>query len=182
MPKPFEPIAFHATLHRPAEPADADWFFLSLPMEASARLPSRGLASVDGRFAGVPFAATLQPDGQGGHWLRVERALRDAAGVDVGDRVALEIAPASREPEPRVPSDLADALAVATAARVQWSKLTPVARRDFIQWLETAKKAETRTRRIATACDMLAAGKRRICCFDRSGVYGKGMSAPTPAD
>ena len=59
--------------------------------------------------------------------------------------------------------------------------LTPAARREFIQWLGTAKQAETRERRIGNACDMLAAGKRRICCFDRSGIYGKGMAAPQAA-
>ena len=32
--------------------------------------------------------------------------------------------------------------------------------------------------RIESACDMLGSGKRRVCCFDRSGVYGKNLSAP----
>ena len=37
--------------------------------------------------------------------------------------------------------------------------------------------------RIATACDMLASGKRRACCFDRSGMYSKGnMGAPLAAE
>ena len=35
-----------------------------------------------------------------------------------------------------------------------------------------------RVKRIETACDMLAKGKRRPCCFDRSGMYGKSMGCP----
>jgi uncharacterized protein YdeI (YjbR/CyaY-like superfamily) len=48
---------------------------------------------------------------------------------------------------------------------VQWSDLTPIARRDFISWIDSAKQAETRVRRIERACDMLVAGKRRPCCY-----------------
>lgn len=65
-------------------------------------------------------------------------------------------------------------------ARATWCFAS--ARRDFIQWLKTAKQAETRTRRIRNACEMLAAGKRRIYCFDRSGVYSRGaIGAPEAA-
>lgn len=174
-------IRFKAELLRPAAPKNAAWRFLLLPAAASARLPSRGMVSVEGTLDGQAFKATLEPDGNGSHWLKVPYALREAAGVDAGDRVALAIAPAAQEPEPRVPADLRQALAAAPAAKAQWAAITPVARRDFIQWLGTAKQAETRARRIRAACDMLAAGKRRICCFDRSGLYGKGMGAPETA-
>jgi len=40
-------------------------------------------------------------------------------------------------------------------------------------WITSAKQAEKRKRRIENACSMLAAGKRRVCCFDRSGIYNK---------
>ena len=174
-------IRCKARLLRPASPRNAAWRFLLLPAAASAKLPSRGMVSVEGTLAGRAFKATLEPDGQGGHWLKVPRALREAAGVDAGDSVALAIVPAAKEPEPRVPADLRQALAASPVAKAQWAAITPVARRDFIQWLATAKQAETRARRIRNACDMLAAGKRRICCFDRSGLYGKGMGAPEAA-
>lgn len=175
-------IRFKAKLLRPATPKTASWTFLVLPAAASAKLPARGMTSVDGVFEGHPFSATLEPDGQGSHWLKVPRALREAAGAGIGDTVALEVTPASEEPEPKVPADLRKALAAAPEARAQWSGLTPVARRDWIAWITSAKKAETRARRVDNACDMLASGKRRICCFDRSGIYGKGFSAPAPAE
>jgi uncharacterized protein YdeI (YjbR/CyaY-like superfamily) len=73
--------------------------------------------------------------------------------------------PAKSDSEPKVPPDLRKVLAAAAKARTQWTSLTPIARRDFISWIESAKQAETRTRRIKRACSMLAAGKRRPCCF-----------------
>lgn len=170
-------------LLRPTTPKNASWRFLRLPHAASAGLPTRGMVSVDGTFDGHPFAATLEPDGEGGHWLKVPRALWEAAGVEAGATVALVLAPAAKEPEPRVPPDLHKALADEPEAQAQWKAITPVARRDFIHWLGTAKQAETRARRIRNACDMLAAGKRRICCFDRSGQYSRGdIGAPEAAE
>ena len=176
-------IRFKAKLLRPAASAKADsWTFLILPKDASAKLPSRGMTAIEGTFNGFFFQSTLEPDGQKSHWLRVDRKLSEAAGADAGDVVTLEIAPAAEEPEPTVPADLRKALAAAAPkARALWSDVTPIARRDWIHWITSAKQPETRTRRIKNACSMLAAGKRRPCCFDRSGFYSKSLSAPKAA-
>ena len=163
------------------EKSDA-WTFLILPKDASAKLPSRGMTAIEGTINDCPFQAVLEPDGQKSHWLRVDRKLSKAAGADAGDVVALEIAPASKDAEPEVPADLRKALATAAPkARALWSDITPNARRDWIHWITSAKQTETRVRRIKNACSMLAAGKRRVCCFDRSGFYSKSMSAPKVA-
>jgi hypothetical protein len=158
------------------------WTFLLVPKNASAKLPSRGMTAIEGTLNGVAFQATLEPDGQKSHWLKVDRKLSEAARADAGDVVTLEIAPAAEEPEPELPADLRKALATAAPkARKLWSDITPVARRDWIQWITSAKQEETRVRRIKNACSMLATGKRRPCCFDRSGFYDKSLSAPKAA-
>ena len=174
-------VRFKAVLHRPAQPKTATWAFLILPEAASAKLPTRSQVTVEGTFASAPFQATLEPDGQGSHWLKVDKALIEAAGVQPGDTVTLEVAPLAKEPEPKVPPDLRDALAAHPAAKTTWDDITPVARRDWIQWTTSGKKAETRVKRIATACDQLASGKRRACCFDRSGMYSRGNLGPPAA-
>jgi hypothetical protein len=176
-------IHFKAKLFRPAESEKAgSWTFLVLPKNASAKLPSRGMTPIEGTINGFAFQATLEPDGQKSHWLKVDRKLCEAAGADAGDIVTLEIAPAGKETEPEMPPDLKKALAAAAPkARTLWSDITPNARRDWIHWITSAKQPETRTRRIKNACSMLAAGKRRVCCFDRSGFYSKSMSAPKAA-
>ena len=69
------------------------------------------------------------------------------------------------EPETRVPMDLRKALAAAPLAKAVWEDITPIARRDWIHWIITAKQIETRRLRIKNACEMLASGKRRVCCF-----------------
>lgn len=164
------------------EKNDDSWTFLLVPKNASAKLPSRGIMPIEGTINGRPFQAVLEPDGQKSHWLKVNRQLREAVGADVGDIVRLEIATASPELEPEVPADLRKALTTAgPKARALWSGITANARRDWIHWITSAKQEETRARRIKNACSMLAGGKRRVCCFDRSGFYSKSMSAPKAA-
>jgi hypothetical protein len=176
-------IRFNAKLIRPAESENGEpWTFLILPRNVSAKLPSRGMTAIEGTINGATFQATLEPDGQKSHWLKVDRKLGKSAGAEAGDIVTLEIAPAGKDTEPEVPTDVRKALAAAAPkARTSWSDITPNARRDWIHWITSAKQEETRTRRIKNACSMLAAGKRRVCCFDRSGFYSKSMSAPKAA-
>jgi uncharacterized protein YdeI (YjbR/CyaY-like superfamily) len=70
-----------------------------------------------------------------------------------------------KEPEPRAPADLRKILASAPKAMAQWMDLTPLARRDFISWIDSAKQPETRKRRVESLPSRLASGKRRPCCF-----------------
>ena len=173
-------IRFTTKLLKPAGAGKAViWTFLTLPKDASDKLPSRGQVSVEGALNGTPFEATLEPDGKGGHWLKVGEELGESAGAVVGDVVRLEVAPMAQEPEPKIPADLRGALADSTpAARDTRSDITSAARRDFVHWVTSPKRPETRAKRIATACDMLAKGKRRPCCFDRSGRDSKRLSRP----
>ncbi len=138
---------------------------LTLPKNASAKLPSRGRTMVEGMINAFPFRAALEPDGKGSHSLSVNKTMRDGAGGDAADTVTVEIARAGEEPEMRVPMDLRKALAAAPLAQAGWEDITPLARRDWIFSVTSAKQAETRQRRIEKACDMLASGKRRLCCF-----------------
>jgi Bacteriocin-protection, YdeI or OmpD-Associated/Domain of unknown function (DUF1905) len=182
MTKATPKIRFKAKLFRPAETEEAEsWAFLILPKNASAKLPTRGMTTIEGTINGFPFQATLEPDGQKSHWLKVDRKLREGARADASDVVTLEIVPAAEESEPEVPADLRKALTAAPKARALWTEITPIARRDWIHWITSAKQPETRARRIKNACSMLTAGKRRVCCFDRSGFYGKSLSAPKAA-
>jgi hypothetical protein len=141
------------------------WTLLTLPRNASAKLPSQGLTMVEGTINGFPFRAALEPNGKGSHALRVNQAMHDAAGADAGDTATVEITRAGEEPVTRMPMDLRKALAAAPLARALWVVITPMARQNWILWISSAKQPETRRSRIEKACDMLASGKRRVCCF-----------------
>jgi Bacteriocin-protection, YdeI or OmpD-Associated/Domain of unknown function (DUF1905) len=178
-------IRFNAKLFRPeAREKVGSWAFLTLPKSASAKLPSRGTTMVEGSINSFPFRAALKPDGKGSHRLTVNKEMLDAAGAE--DTVTVEIARAGEEPEVRVPMDLRKALAAAPLAQAGWEDITPMARRDWIFSISSAKQPETRRRRIEKACDMLASGKRRLCCFPgikwlmKKNAKSCGMWLPLP--
>jgi hypothetical protein len=177
------PARFSATLLRPQQPGgDSTWTFIKLPKDASDTLPRRGRATVNGTINGCAFTATLEPDGQLSHWLKVDKKLREKAGADVGDLVKMEIAPVDEEPDPEIPPDFLAALQANPDARVVWDSATTIARVDWIHWIVTAKQDKTRVKRIEDACEMLASGKKRVCCFDQSGYYSKAFTAPKAAE
>ncbi len=178
-----EASTFKAQLLCPANPGkDDSWAFLVLPKAVSDTLPRRGRASVEGTINGHPFQATLDPDGQLSHWLKVSKELQEAAAVSPGDTVAVQISPADTEPEPPLPDDLREVLATSPAAKATWEDTTTIARLDWIHWIESAKQAKTRRNRVDNACEMLASGKKRVCCFDQSGYYSRSLSAPKAQD
>ncbi|MDN5843191.1 MAG: YdeI/OmpD-associated family protein [Alcaligenaceae bacterium] len=178
-----ETSTFKTRLLRPASPdGDDAWAFVILPKTASDTLPRRGRTSIDGTLNGHPFQAMLEPDGRLSHWLKVSKALQKAAGVSPGDMVMVQISPADAEPEPQLPDDLQAVLAMSPAAQATWENTTTIARLDWIHWIESAKQAKTRKRRLDNACEMLASGEKRVCCFDQSGYYSKSLSAPKAKD
>ncbi len=181
MPKTATRVKFKAKLLRPAE--KGEWTFLRLPMEASKKLPTRSMVSVEGTFGGAAFWTTFLPDGEGGHWMKVEKKLSAAAKAKVGDTVEIEIAPMAKEPEPTVPQDFKKAITAAgPKAQETWNAITAKARRDWIFWIASAKQEATRTKRKEVAIDKLSKGNRRPCCFDRSGMYDKSLAAPIAAE
>lgn len=162
-------IRFRAQLHKlDTETNTGRSALIKLPKDASAKLPSRGMTIVEGTINGFGFRAILQPDGQGSHWFSLGKTMRQAAGVDVGDTVNLEIAPAKVWPEPQVTTEVKSALAADPQAQALWQDITPMARWDWLNWMDAVKLAETRKERPDKLISMLKAGKRRPCCFNRA--------------
>ncbi len=177
-------ISFEATITQIVE-----YTILRLPQEASAQLPSRGMAMVEGTINGRLFQAPLEPDGQKSHWLKLgdlSDKVRQDIDAKVGDTVQLVIAPSKQWPEPDVPADLQKALDADPQALAMWHSTTPIARWDWIRSVRSTKNAETRQRRIETACSKLRSGKPRQCCFNRSECtvpeVSKGGILLDPAD
>lgn len=174
---------FDVRLLRPEKPGRGnEWAFVILPKDVSAKLPRRGRTTVDGTINGQDFQVLLEPDGQKSHWMRIDETLLRKTGVDFGDVAHFEIVAVEQEPDPIAPHDLVSALNASPGALATWKSTTAIARLDWIHWITSARQAKTRTKRVNDACDMLAAGKKRVCCFDPSGYYSKAFSAPKTVD
>jgi uncharacterized protein YdeI (YjbR/CyaY-like superfamily) len=65
----------------------------------------------------------------------------------------------------KLPPDLRKALAAATKAEAVWKDITPLARNEWICWVTSGKRAETRGIRIKKALSKLKGGMHRPCCW-----------------
>ena len=65
-----------------------------------------------------------------------------------------------------LPADLRKALVSAPKVRAVWEDITPLARNEWICWVTSGKKAETRSHRIQVALSKLNDGMRRPCCWE----------------
>lgn len=85
---------------------------------------------------------------------------RAAAGVAAGDEVEVDIVPDAAPREVEVPADLASALAFDDAAQATFDSLSFTHRKEWVRWVEEAKKPETRATRLAKTVAALHAGQR----------------------
>jgi uncharacterized protein YdeI (YjbR/CyaY-like superfamily) len=76
-----------------------------------------------------------------------------------------------------LPADLESALIAHPKALAAWRDITPLARNEWICWVESAKKLETRAKRIDWGCESLEEGKRRPCCWPGCAHRNRGRGA-----
>lgn len=119
------------------------WSILRWPASASAELPSRGMTRVEGTINGVRSIIVLEPDGWGSHWFRIDSRLSDAAGIDAEALVTMTVEPSKEWPEPAVPADVNQALASDPEANHLWTKITPMARWDWLRWIRAGMKEKS---------------------------------------
>jgi Domain of unknown function (DUF1905)/Bacteriocin-protection, YdeI or OmpD-Associated len=148
-----------------------------LPETASKDLPSRGQVAVHGTINGVEFSTVLEPDGNSGHWMRVDDTLQHAAGIGAGDTATIDIEVTKDWPEPGVPQDLGAALAAAPQQiRDLWDAITPMARWEWVRWVNATNNPDTRARRVEVSISKMNSGKRRPCCFNLSACTDPDLS------
>ncbi|MEO6109957.1 MAG: YdeI/OmpD-associated family protein [Candidatus Saccharimonadales bacterium] len=157
-------IQFQATLK-----AISHSTILQLPEAASRKLPSRGQVFVKGTLNGYAIQEVIEPDGNMGHWLKLNKQLLDMLKLSVGDNVTLEVEPSKDWPEPTIPADFSKALKTApSSVQELWPAITPMARWEWIRWVSSTHVVDTRKRRVEVSISKMESGKRRPCCFNLS--------------
>ncbi|MDQ6878266.1 MAG: YdeI/OmpD-associated family protein [Candidatus Dormibacteraeota bacterium] len=150
---------------------------LRVPEIASGKLPSRGQVAVKGTINGHGFRAVLEPDGYFGHWMTIDGKLQRTAALGAGDTATLEIESLKDWPEPAVPPDLETALAAAPQ-KIQdlWNGITPMARWEWVRWVNATQNPDTRKRRVEVSISKMKSGKRRPCCFNLASCTDPNLS------
>jgi bacteriocin resistance YdeI/OmpD-like protein/uncharacterized protein DUF1905 len=148
-----ERLEFTGTL---AESGRGGGHWVEVPFDAKAAF-GQARAPVRGSVNGTPLRTRLAVYG-GQSYLGLRAEIRSATGIGVGDRVdvVLELDDEPREVE--VPAALAQALASDAEARAAFDALAFTHRREYSEWIASAKRDETRERRVAKALAMLRGG------------------------
>lgn len=122
-------------------------------------LPVLGDRAVDGAAGQLGRIASMKdlpsPRELSGY-IKAAVKLRDQPDKAPGRRP-----PAKTKPDLALPEDLGAALAKSSAAKKNFAEFSPSCRREYIEWITEAKRAETRVRRIETAVEWIAKGKSR---------------------
>ena len=137
------------------------WTFLAIPFDVQKAFGSKARVPVVGTINGFPFRNSLLPEGDGTHSMMVNKTLQKGAKATAGDTVAVVI---ERDKMPRsvtVPEDLKLILAKHKPAETAFAKLAYSHKKAFLDWIDSAKRPETRAKRLKETIDMLEAGKRR---------------------
>jgi uncharacterized protein YdeI (YjbR/CyaY-like superfamily) len=99
--------------------------------------------------------------------MKMGHELRRTAGVSAGGAATLAIEPVKDWPEPAVPEDLRSALLAApNKIRALWNDITPMARWEWVRWVNATRNPGTRQRRVEVSISKMKSGKRRPCCFN----------------
>lgn len=96
-------------------------------------------------------------------WIKKAMALNEQ-GVS-----ARPAAKAKKAAPLKTPADLEAALRRSARARKQWEAFTPAKRREYVEWIVEAKRAETREQRLATAVEWIEEGKSRNWKYQKGG-------------
>lgn len=125
---------------------------------------------VKGSLNDVPIQTPLEPDGNWSHWFKVEDDVLKSAQAKAGDEVSIRVTviPNKQWPEPEIPRDIQQAIEGDDTARALWQQITPMAHWEWVRWIRSTGRQETRDHRIAVAISKMNAGERRPCCWNRN--------------
>ncbi|SRR5581483_1801872 len=132
--------------------------FVEIPFDVEAAFGSKK-PKIKAMIEGVPYRGTLVRMGGLNHMLIILKGIREQIGKTFGDEVKVTIEP---DTEPRVveiPKDLANEFKKDKKAKAIFDKLSYTHQKEYVRWIEEAKKAETRAERIKKTIEMLKKGK-----------------------
>lgn len=133
--------------------------FVDVPFDVEAVFGSKR-PRVKAMIEGVPYRGILTRMGTEHHILIILKDIRQKIGKSFGDEVTITVEP---DTEPRVldiPAELKKALKTEKEAQAFFDKLSYTHRREYVLWINEAKKEETRRNRVAKAIEMLKEGKK----------------------
>ena len=133
---------------------------LYVPFSVQEVFGKKGMVKIKATFDGHPYRGSLMPHGEGKHALIVRKDVQKAIGKYPGDVVHIVLEEDTEERIVVVPSDLQALLDENPEAKAIFDKFAYTHRKEYVRWIEEAKRQETREKRLVKAIEMIASGKK----------------------
>jgi hypothetical protein len=138
------------------------WTFLLIPFDVNSVFGTRARLPVSGTINGFPFRNSLMPEGDGTHAMMFSKDLQEGAKAVAGDVVKVVLQRDDSERLVTLPKELVRGLKQNKQAGATFKTLTYSQKKEYADWIATAKQAVTKASRVAKAVELLASGQRRL--------------------
>lgn len=149
-------LEFEAELIRPE--GIGTWTYLTVPFQVKEVFGSKAQMKVKGTINNVSYKGSLMPHGNGQHYMVVNKFIREATQTEAGSRVKVTMELDTELREVNVPDDFLSELEANADADTFFNNLAYSYQKEYVSWIDEAKKPETRRNRITKAIDKLEAG------------------------
>ncbi|MBN1369752.1 MAG: DUF1905 domain-containing protein [Dehalococcoidaceae bacterium] len=139
---------------------DSGGAYIEFPYDAGEMFATKGRVPVKAAFDGITYRGSMSNMGTGKHILIIVKDIRNQLAKQPGDFVEVSIELDSQPRILEIPEDFSSLLEDNPVSRDEFTRLSYSHQREYILWINDAKKPETRTRRMLKAAAVLAEGKK----------------------
>ncbi len=153
-----ERVHFTATIEKTP---DIDGAYIRFPFDVQELYGVKGQVKIKALFDGtIGYRGSLAKMGSGCHLLGITKDIRSKLNKTFGDEVVVEVTRDSEERTVDVPDDVSERLEQAPKAKAFYEKMSYTNRKEYIRWIGSAKKAETRSARIESFLERMDKGMK----------------------
>jgi len=149
------------TFTAPIQNAGGGGAFVEIPFDVEKEFGSKR-PKIKAMIEGVPYRGTLVRMGSECHMLLILKEIREKTGKSFGDEVKITVETDVEQRVVEIPKDLLKEFKKDKDAKAIFDKLSYTHQKEYVNWIEGAKKVETRQSRIMKTMDMLKQGKRGV--------------------
>lgn len=149
---------FTALIEKPDDGIDGG--FVSIPFDVEKVYGTKGQVKVKAWFDGYPYRGVLANMGTGCHLIIIRKDIRQAIGKNPGDKITVELERDTEERLVEIPDDLKKGFSRSPKAETFFNSLSYTNRKEYVVWITSAKKTETREKRLSDTIQKLLQGKK----------------------
>lgn len=149
---------FEAIMEKPDKKMDVA--YVAIPFDVEKEYGTKGQVKVKASFDGHPYRGVIANMGTGSHIIGLRKDVRAAIGKQVGDVIKVTIEKDEEDRVVEMPEELIKLLSKNKAAKTFYDTLSFTNRKEYAVWISSAKKEETKEKRLADTLTKLLSGKK----------------------